>query len=192
MAQWLPSDDERLMEARKSGLNWQPIAARYFPNKTPNACRKRHERLMERQNAQDLDGVKLEVLAREYMNVRKEMWSILAERVGEKWATVEAKCMERGLKNLQAAYRAGQRKERDNYEGDSGRGNFYEGDSGIGCSDAENEVEEYSSSLDAGPSHGGPGHQQQPQPGGAGGFPPTQRGGPSIQSMLSPEPHPGQ
>lgn len=79
------------MEARKSGLNWQPIAARYFPNKTPNACRKRHERLMERQNAQDLDGVKLEVLAREYMNVRKEMWSILAERVGEKWATVEAK-----------------------------------------------------------------------------------------------------
>lgn len=91
MAQWLPSDDERLMEARKSGLNWQPIAARYFPNKTPNACRKRHERLMERQNAQDLDGVKLEVLAREYMNVRKEMWSILAERVGEKWATVEAK-----------------------------------------------------------------------------------------------------
>lgn len=91
VAQWLPSDDERLMEARKSGLNWQPIASRYFPNKTPNACRKRHERLMERQNAQDLDGVKLEVLAREYMNVRKEMWSILADRVGEKWATVEAK-----------------------------------------------------------------------------------------------------
>ncbi|KAL0264653.1 hypothetical protein SLS55_000603 [Diplodia seriata] len=177
------------MEARKSGLSWKPIAAKHFPNKTSNACRKRHERLMEQQNAQDLDGVKLEVLAREYMNVRKEMWSILAERVGEKWATVEAKCMERGLKNLQAAHRAGQRKERNNYDGDSGRGNYYEGDSGIGYSDAENEVEDYSS--EAGPSHGGAGHQQpQPSPTG-GGFHTNQRGGPSIQSMLSPEPHPG-
>lgn len=90
-AQWPPSDDERLMEARKAGLSWKPIAAKYFPYKTHNACRKRHERLMEQQNARDLDGVKLEVLAREYMNVRREMWSILAERVGEKWATVEAK-----------------------------------------------------------------------------------------------------
>lgn len=88
-------------------------------------------------------------------------------------------CMERGLKNIQAAYRAGQRKERDNYDGDSGRGNFYEGDSGIGCSDAENEVEDYSSS------HGG--RQQQSQA----GVQTTQRGGPSIQSLLSPEPHPG-
>lgn len=79
------------MEARKAGLSWKPIAAKYFPYKTHNACRKRHERLMEQQNARDLDGVKLEVLAREYMNVRREMWSILAERVGEKWATVEAK-----------------------------------------------------------------------------------------------------
>jgi hypothetical protein len=79
------------MAARASGLNWQPIATKHFPNKTANACRKRHERLMERRNAEDWDGVKLETLATEYMAIRREMWSILADRVGEKWQIIEAK-----------------------------------------------------------------------------------------------------
>ncbi|KAK7526748.1 uncharacterized protein IWZ02DRAFT_366675, partial [Phyllosticta citriasiana] len=177
-AQWLKEDDDRLMQARASGLNWQPIAARYFPNKTPNACRKRHERLMERRNAEDLDGFKLEMLAQEYMNVRKEMWSLLAERVGEKWAVVEAKCMERGLKNLSAAHRAAQRKERGNYEGE---------DSGIGGSDAESEAEECGPSVDAGPHRAGPSKQAQDQKQSSKSDTlKTQRGFPSIQSMLSP------
>lgn len=46
---------------------------------------------MERRNAEDWDGVKLEILAREYMNLRREIWTPLAERVGEKWTIVEAK-----------------------------------------------------------------------------------------------------
>jgi hypothetical protein len=58
---------------------------------TPNACRKRHERLMERMNAEQWDGVKLDVLAQAYMEVRREMWSLLAARVGEKWQLVETK-----------------------------------------------------------------------------------------------------
>ncbi|KAK7514673.1 hypothetical protein IWZ03DRAFT_314270 [Phyllosticta citriasiana] len=179
-AQWLKENDDRLMQARASGLNWQPIAARYFPNKTPNACRKRHERLMERRNAEGLDGFKLEMLAQEYMNVRKEMWSLLAERVGEKWAVVEAKCMERGLKNLSAAHRAAQRKERGNYEGE---------DSGIGGSDAESEAEECGPSVDAGPHRAGPSKQAQDQKQSSKSDTlKTQRGFPSIQSMLSPEP----
>lgn len=37
------------------------------------------------------DSVKLEVLSQAYMDVRREMWSILAARVGEKWTLVEAK-----------------------------------------------------------------------------------------------------
>ncbi|KAK8226585.1 hypothetical protein HDK77DRAFT_73454 [Phyllosticta capitalensis] len=176
-AQWLKEDDDRLMQARASGLNWQPIAARYFPNKTPNACRKRHERLMERRNAEEFDGVKLELLAQEYMNVRKEMWSLLAERVGEKWAVVETKCMERGLKNLQAAHRAAQRKERGNYEGE---------DSGIGGSDAESEAEECGPSVD-GPSNQARNQDQSSKTGNL----KAQRGFPSIQSMLSPEPPQG-
>ncbi|KAK8161617.1 hypothetical protein IWX90DRAFT_275074 [Phyllosticta citrichinensis] len=190
-AQWLKEDDDRLMQARASGLNWQPIAARYFPNKTPNACRKRHERLMERRNAEDFDGFKLELLAQEYMNVRKEMWSLLAERVGEKWAVVEAKCMERGLKNLQAAHRAAQRKERGNYEGE---------DSGIGGSEAESEAEECGPPVDAGSHRAGPSNQarnqnqnqnQNQSSKSRSDTVKAQRGLPSIQSMLSPEPPQG-
>lgn len=46
---------------------------------------------MERQNAEQWDGVKLEVLAQAYMEMRQEMWSLLAARVGEKWQLVEQK-----------------------------------------------------------------------------------------------------
>ena len=88
---WSAGDDEILVQARASGLNWQPIASRHFPNKTANACRKRHERLIERRHVEDWDAQKLELLAQEYMTVRKEMWEILATRVGERWAVIEAK-----------------------------------------------------------------------------------------------------
>ncbi|KAF2837805.1 hypothetical protein M501DRAFT_917119, partial [Patellaria atrata CBS 101060] len=107
---WSAQDDEILLAARSAGLNWQPIASKHFPAKTANACRKRHERLMERRNAEDWDGLKLETLASVYMEVRREMWSILATRLGEKWTMVEQKCMEKGLKNLQSANRSAQRK----------------------------------------------------------------------------------
>jgi hypothetical protein len=46
---------------------------------------------MERQNAEQWDGVKLNDLAQAYMEVRREMWSILASKVGEKWTVVETK-----------------------------------------------------------------------------------------------------
>jgi hypothetical protein len=46
---------------------------------------------MERMNAEQWDGVKLDVLAQAYMEVRREMWSLLAARVGEKWQLVETK-----------------------------------------------------------------------------------------------------
>jgi hypothetical protein len=46
---------------------------------------------MERQNAEQWDGVKLDVLAQAYMEVRRDMWSMLAARVGEKWQLVETK-----------------------------------------------------------------------------------------------------
>ncbi|CAG5178226.1 uncharacterized protein ALTATR162_LOCUS8594 [Alternaria atra] len=107
---WSAKDDETLIQARAQGLNWNQIGPKHFPSKTPNACRKRHERLMERQNAEQWDGVKLDVLAQAYMEVRREMWSMLAARVGEKWQLVETKCMEKGLKNLTQAYRSAQKK----------------------------------------------------------------------------------
>ena len=91
-ATWTPENDELLMRARQQGLNWQPIASKYFPDKTANACRKRHERLMEkRNNADNWDGVKMDKLSKAYLDLREPMWKILADRVGEKWQSVEAK-----------------------------------------------------------------------------------------------------
>jgi hypothetical protein len=88
---WSAKDDETLIQARAQGLNWNQISPKHFPQKSANACRKRHERLMERQNAEQWDGVKLDILAQAYMEARREMWSILAARVGEKWTLVEQK-----------------------------------------------------------------------------------------------------
>ena len=88
---WSARDDETLIQARAQGLNWNQIGPKHFPLKTPNACRKRHERLIERQNAEQWDGVHLDVLAQAYMEVRRDMWMMLAARVGEKWQLVETK-----------------------------------------------------------------------------------------------------
>lgn len=92
-ASWPKDKDELLMRARQQGLNWQPIADTYFPDKSANACRKRHERLMEkRNNTDDWDGAKMETLARAYNEVREQMWRLLADRMpGEKWQIVESK-----------------------------------------------------------------------------------------------------
>lgn len=87
---WSQDDDSRLAQYRAKGMNWGPIAS-HFPNKTPNACRKRHERLMEKQKAESWDGVKTEDLARAYLECREAMWKMVADRVGEKWTTVESK-----------------------------------------------------------------------------------------------------
>lgn len=88
---WTLEEDERLIQARVEGLSWEPISQRHFPTKSANACRKRHERLMERRSHDDWDHMRLEALATAYMECRKEMWSVVAERLGERWTTVEAK-----------------------------------------------------------------------------------------------------
>jgi hypothetical protein len=95
---WNPQDDQTLMAARAQGMNWAPIQQAYFPSKTPNACRKRHERLMERRSADDWDGLKLENLAKNYMGMRREIWSGLAAQTGEKWNVVEQKVLPSILK----------------------------------------------------------------------------------------------
>jgi hypothetical protein len=88
---WTPEEDEILMRERAHGSNWGPISTKHFPNKTPNACRKRHERLMERRRDEDWDEEKLQNLAVHYMEVRRAMWGVLADRLGEKFNVVEQK-----------------------------------------------------------------------------------------------------
>lgn len=86
---WTEAEDRTLMEARQKGLNWASIANKYFPSKTSNACRKRHERLMDKRKSQDNWDV--EALAQAYMEVRERMWQILATKLSENWQAVEGK-----------------------------------------------------------------------------------------------------
>ncbi|KAK3681570.1 hypothetical protein B0T22DRAFT_472479 [Podospora appendiculata] len=86
---WTPAEDRTLLAARSRGHHWASIQRDFFPAKTANACRKRHERLMERQGTNHLDARRLERVAKEYMNMRQEMWSGLAARMGEPWDVVE-------------------------------------------------------------------------------------------------------
>jgi hypothetical protein len=52
---WSARDDEQLRQARQRGMSWVPIAREFFPTKSANACRKRHERLMDTlANSEDL------------------------------------------------------------------------------------------------------------------------------------------
>ncbi|KAL2110838.1 hypothetical protein VUR80DRAFT_665 [Thermomyces stellatus] len=124
---WSKEDDETLLRARAQGLNWSQIQQNYFRSKTSNACRKRHERLIEHRSADSWDKANFEKLSMEYMRLRKEIWSPLAAQVGEKWTVVEQKCMSNGLKNMQSASRSGHRRLRlesgqqlQGYDDDSG------------------------------------------------------------------------
>ncbi|KAI4091122.1 MAG: hypothetical protein LQ348_004005 [Seirophora lacunosa] len=136
---WTNHDDEQLKRARQQGHNWTTIAETYFPSKTPNACRKRHERLMEKINANGIwNPVKFEEVAKAYVELREEMWRKIADRVNEKWTVVESKvlltsppnvtkaepwltvvkCMEKGYKNLASMGRAASRKDRSPQNGE--------------------------------------------------------------------------
>ncbi|GAB1319932.1 hypothetical protein MFIFM68171_10142 [Madurella fahalii] len=103
---WTAADDRTLMLARSRGQNWADLQRAHFPTKTANACRKRYERLMERRGMQDYSTRRMEMVAHEYMNMRKGIWSGLAERVGMKWEIVEALCMSAGLRTIQSNARS--------------------------------------------------------------------------------------
>ncbi|KHE79124.1 hypothetical protein GE21DRAFT_1221700 [Neurospora crassa] len=157
---WNQDDDRALLALRAMGKNWNQIQREAFPNKTGNACRKRHERLMERRGQTDFDSLKLERLSKEYMSMRKEIWKPLADRCGEKWHVVEAQCMSNGLKNIQSHARSYSRKERlangqssSGYDDDSGI-------SGIGLTPIDDDdVDDYSSpEPSSGSIHGGGAH----------------------------------
>ncbi|KAG5957278.1 hypothetical protein E4U57_001882 [Claviceps arundinis] len=89
---WKLQDDNRLVAARMKGLSWKQIKDAHFPQKSANACRKRHERVVGRKSAEE-DNRKFQLLATEYMDMRKEIWSELAAQTGEKWTVIEAKVL---------------------------------------------------------------------------------------------------
>ncbi|KAK3366432.1 hypothetical protein B0H63DRAFT_456137 [Podospora didyma] len=60
-----------------------------FPYKTGNVCRKRYERLMERQKERGEDKRIEEELYYKYTASRERLWQFLAEEMGVSWDVVE-------------------------------------------------------------------------------------------------------
>lgn len=97
---WSQEDDRAILALRAMGKSWNQIQREAFPGETENACRKRHERLMEKRGQNDFDTRKLERLSKEYILMRKEIWSPLAARCDEKWNVVEAQASYRPFRFL--------------------------------------------------------------------------------------------
>lgn len=70
-------------------MAWGAIHEKHFPTKTANACRKRYERLMLRRRGNEWDEDRTARLAVAYKEMREEIWSPLAQRLGERWEHVE-------------------------------------------------------------------------------------------------------
>ncbi len=77
------------MAERRRSQGWGQIQQRWFPTKSPNACRKRHERLMSRKAADEWEGEKFEMLAHTYWTFRRQMWDSVANQIGAPWEVVE-------------------------------------------------------------------------------------------------------
>ncbi|KAK4221195.1 hypothetical protein QBC38DRAFT_449383 [Podospora fimiseda] len=103
---WSENEDKTLMLARSRSESWADIRERYFPTRTPNACRKRWERLMEHRETVEKDARRMQRINDEYVEMRKAIWSPLAERMGESWEWVEAQCLSVGLKSIQSSARS--------------------------------------------------------------------------------------
>lgn len=90
-APWTTEEDTALMDAKSSGLGWNEIHQKIFPNKSGNACRKRHERLMVKLRTTDWDNTRIQRVMAEYNapGVRQEFWSKIAQPFGERWEDVE-------------------------------------------------------------------------------------------------------
>ncbi|KAL8655281.1 MAG: hypothetical protein Q9210_000984 [Variospora velana] len=86
-ARWTKEDDAMLKMARASELQWQSISKTVIPMKAPRAFRRRHEKPMEKYWGES----KIHDLASKYDIVRKEMWRLLADELGEPWELVETK-----------------------------------------------------------------------------------------------------
>jgi len=88
---WTTEEDNLLVEAKSQGLAWEEIHKRHFPNKSGNACRKRHERVMAKLRETDWDEARIRRVISQYNRpgVRESIWRPLSDLVGEKWEDVE-------------------------------------------------------------------------------------------------------
>ena len=94
-APWTTRDDDILLQARAQSHGWNQIQRDHFPNKTPNACRKRYERLTKRRGS-DWNDERMDRVTHRYMQMREQTWRPLADAVGEDWQDVEKLVSKKG------------------------------------------------------------------------------------------------
>lgn len=90
-APWTSAEDSALIDAKGQGLGWNEIHQRFFPTKSGNACRKRHERLMVKIRTTEWSDVRIQNVMNAYNmpGVREQFWCRIAEPFGERWEDVE-------------------------------------------------------------------------------------------------------
>ncbi|KAK4207535.1 hypothetical protein QBC37DRAFT_433331 [Rhypophila decipiens] len=93
----------KLLTLRQMGRDWSEIQWEALPHKSTTELQIRHKQLSERDRNDSGDG-DLERLTKEYMNMRREIWQPLADRVGMKWDVVEMQCMGDRLQIIQSRY----------------------------------------------------------------------------------------
>jgi Myb-like DNA-binding domain len=76
---WSTEDDEVLLGARSRALGWNQIQRDHFPSKTPNACRKRYERLAAKRRNSEWDDQRADRFLAQYMELREQIWRPLAQ-----------------------------------------------------------------------------------------------------------------
>ncbi|KAJ9292798.1 hypothetical protein DTO271G3_8373 [Paecilomyces variotii] len=86
---WQDEEDSILLNARSRGQGWGQIQKEHFPFKTPNACRKRYERLIAKKRGNSWDEAKFEKLGILYKQLREQIWMPLADAMDESWEDVE-------------------------------------------------------------------------------------------------------
>ncbi|KAL2014564.1 hypothetical protein VTN00DRAFT_2089 [Thermoascus crustaceus] len=132
---WPSRDDNLLVAARLQGHGWGQIQKEHFPSKTPNACRKRYERLIAKRRGSDWDSERFERLGTRYRELREQTWKPLADAVGEKWQDVEKVCFERGLRSLLSIGRS----PRSSIRSAERRGHIHDYNDGCSSSSRHNE-----------------------------------------------------
>ncbi|KIX01668.1 uncharacterized protein Z518_09394 [Rhinocladiella mackenziei CBS 650.93] len=97
---WTAEEDNILLDAKSQGLAWEEIKIKHFPNKSGNACRKRHERLLAKARKTDWDEARVQKLVNCYSRCREQIWRQLSDQVGERWDEVEKVMFQQGLRGL--------------------------------------------------------------------------------------------
>lgn len=89
-APWTAAEDSSLLQFRSEGMDWNEMAEQCLPNRSPVACRARHEYLIKFQKRGDnRDDDLLPEIAISYQLLRQEIWQPLAKRTGKPWDRLE-------------------------------------------------------------------------------------------------------